>query len=343
MSGKELSSKNANNKNSLVSGCTQLLTMESLPQEILLMVLQYLNASESLSMRRICKKWRNLSTSCGHLSLDVEFLRARRVLPVWVGRNWFGKVSSGLCLYGQRYYLGHSDTASEAPVEVKPTGTFGAAVRFESPDGDYFWPYLDLSRSRISLTYLVGGIYNPGQDCLRHVLSRLDLSGLTHLGHLSVSNCSKLKALILPRGLKSLDASDCKTLAMISFPDECVGLSHLNVNDCRSLVENRHKVVPQTEDGLVDKSYVFSELHNRWTPLSQILRKTTSLQSVYLQSVATDEIIFALSHSLSARRTLLFVDISRCPSVSDRSVVALTNVARNLERLRVDDCDSISA
>lgn len=268
--------------------------MDELPPELLSKVFEYLNAGDALSSRRVCSMWKNRLTGCGHITVNIDYLRTRRILPVWVGRSWLGKVKSGLCLHGQVVKNGTEESgelAGEAPLHVHPTGSLGAALCFERMEDGYFWRSLDFDQSTFDFSYLVGGSYNPGHKYLKHVLKTVDLSSLTKLEHLNVSGCSKLETLLLPPSLKSLDARDCPALRNISFPAGRCKLNHLNVNDCHSLV-------------------AFKAIQ-----LGRIFHMSTHLTSVSLRSVDTAELLCSLSQSVSAR-----VNLRRIDAVSDSSV-----------------------
>jgi hypothetical protein len=302
--------------------------MDELPAELLSKVFEYLNAGDALSSRRVCSKWKNRLTGCGHITVNIDYLRTRRILPVWVGRSWLGKVKSGLCLHGQVVKNGTQESgelAGEAQLHVHPIGSFGAALCFERMEEGYFWRSLDFDQSTFDLSYLVGGSYNPGHKYIKHVLKTADLSGLTKLEHLNVSGCSKLETLLLPPNLKSLDASDCPVLRNISFPAGRCELNHLNVNYCHSLV-----------------AFKANAFNDTTTQLGRILRMSTHLTYVSLRSVATDELLCSLSESVSARANLRRIDASQSGAVCDTSVEVLTKATLNLEEMIIDGCKSIS-
>lgn len=301
--------------------------MDELPPELLYKVFEYLNAGDALSSRRVCSEWKNRLTGCGQITVNIDYLRTRRILPVWVGRSWLGKVKSGLCLHGQVVRNGSQESgelAGEAPLHVHPIGSFGAALCFERTEEGYFWRSLDFNQSTFDLSYLVGGSYNPGHKDIKHVLKTVELSGLSKLEHLNVSGCSKLETLLLPPNLKSLDASDCPALRNIYFPAGRCELNHLNVNNCYSLAACK------------------ANAFNGTTQLGRILGMSTHLTYVSLRSVATDELLCSLSESVSARANLLRIDASQSGAVSDTSVEVLTKATLNLEELIIDGCKSIS-
>lgn len=255
-------------------------------------------------------------------------------------------VLSGIARFDNRFHQVLSDGVA--------TKWRGFAAKIER-EGQTPFVALDLEASKIEVAHramaghsgpLFDGITGKPRS-LKRALEFLNVCGLSQLKRLSVRGCSSLEALYLPPSLVAVDASGCTNLRRLSMPEGVSesGLVALNLNGCRSL-ETQGELLfgPGTEQALVNAREIdLSGVNLIVAPaIARALRVTTCLDTLSIRYVATDDVLFALSESVSARETLRFIDVAFSTELTDTSVEVLIQSASKLERLNLRGCKKVS-
>ena len=321
------------------------MAADDLPLETLHNVFQYLDARDCLEGRRVCRKWRDIAAGCASLRLIDS--GQGRIVVIWNGLVRFMKYNPGVIMAGEKNNSGGEESTftSEAPLEVVECGPGSAALRFErSGQQDQAWKYLDLTNSSILVMYQRGEFrrFRPSEPywSLQMRLQHVDLSNLAWLERLSVLDCVRLKTLSLPPSLEELNAEGCSGLVRIIVPFGMKKLQSLILKSCSSLED-----VGLLGEGsaAILSSILNIDFSDCASPaVMRALKMTQSLEQLYLEGIATDNMIKTLLQSESFGKMLRKLDISNSPDVSDRSVASLVKNAPNLEHIELLACSSVS-